>query len=117
MPVRSLKEIPVDNVAAGKNTTRQVLWSPEETPHFAMRKFRIEPGGSMPNHTNTVEHEQYILSGRARIGLGEEVIVVQKDDVIFIPAGLPHWYETVGDEPFEFLCMVPNKPDDLQILK
>ena len=108
--------MPEEPVAAGKNTTRQVLWASEEMPNFAMRKFRIGPGGGMPPHTNSVEHEQYVLNGRARIGLGAETIEVQKDDVIFIPAGLPHWYETIGDEPFEFLCMVPNKPDEIRII-
>ena len=116
MPVRNAKNIPEEAVTAGTNTTRQVLWASEEMPNFAMRKFRIEPGGSMPAHTNSVEHEQYVLRGKARIGLGEETIEVQQDDVIFIPAGLPHWYETVGDEPFEFLCMVPNQPDEIRII-
>jgi len=117
MPVRKIKDIPVETVSAGKATTRQVLWASGETPNFAMRKFRIEPGGNMPQHTNTVEHEQYVLGGRARIGLGSKTIEVRKDDVIFIPAGLPHWYETLGNEAFEFLCMVPNKPDEIKIIK
>ena len=30
----------------------------------------------MPKHTNTVEHEQYVLGGAARIGLGDDVIEV-----------------------------------------
>lgn len=117
MPVKKLKDIPVEQVAAGKDTTRQILWGSQETPNFAMRKFSIAPGGNMPNHTNTVEHEQYVLRGRARIGLGEKVIEVQQHDVIYIPAGLPHWYETIGNEPFEFLCMVPNKEDQIKIVK
>ena len=52
----------------------------------------------------------------ARIGLGDEVVEVSKDDVLFIPAGTPHWYEALGDEPFEFLCVVPNGPDKIEIL-
>ena len=71
----------------------------------------------MPNHTNTVEHEQYVLRGRARIGIGEQVMEVSADDVVFIPAGTPHWYETVGEEPFEFLCVVPNLPDRIDLVE
>ena len=108
--------VPTEPVAAGSATVRQVLIGPDEAPNFAMRKFSMEPGGGMPKHTNTVEHEQYVLRGRARIGLGDEVVEVKQGDVLYIPAGLPHWYEALGDEPFEFLCMVPNKEDRIEIL-
>lgn len=102
---------------AGTGVTKQVLISSEEGPNFAMRKFKIQPDGSMPNHTNQVEHEQYVVSGRARIGIGQEVYEVQAGDVVFIPAEVPHWYQTIGDQPFEFLCMIPNKPDKTTILE
>jgi quercetin dioxygenase-like cupin family protein len=36
---------------------------------------------------------------------------------VFIPAGTPHWYEALGEEPFEFLCVVPNGPDKIVVLK
>ena len=115
--VKHAGEMKAETVGAGKGTTRQVLISSEEGPHFALRRFIMEPGGGMPRHTNTVEHEQYVLRGSAKIGLGDEVIEVKKDDVVYIPAGLPHWYEAQGSEPFEFLCIVPNLPDKIEVLK
>jgi quercetin dioxygenase-like cupin family protein len=71
----------------------------------------------MPLHTNCVEHEQYVLRGRARVRIGDEVQAVQADDVVFIPGGVPHSYEALGDEPFEFLCVVPNAPDETTVLE
>lgn len=115
--IKSLDEIPREKPAAGKQVYRQRLIRAEEAPHFAMRRFIIEPGGEMPNHTNTVEHEQFVLGGRARIGIGEDIFEVKKNDIVFIPARVPHWYKTLGDEPFEFLCMVPNLEDITEILK
>lgn len=116
MPVRHAAKVPSERVSAGSGTTRQILIGPEEAPNFAMRRFIMEPGGGMPAHTNTVEHEQYVLRGRAKVGLGEEVIEVKKDDVLYIPAGTPHWYRAEGDEPFEFICVVPNRPDKIEIV-
>ena len=116
MPVKSAASVGAEVVGAGKGTTRQVLIGPEEGPNFALRRFIMEPGGGMPRHTNTVEHEQYVLRGRARIGIGDQVVEVSADDVVFIPAGTPHWYETLGDERFEFLCVVPNGPDLIEVL-
>jgi len=116
MPVRSSRSVPEEPVPAGSATVRQVLIGPEEGPNFALRKFRMEPGGGMPLHTNTVEHEQYVLRGRARVVIGDQVLEVQKDDVVFIPGEVPHSYQALGEEPFEFLCVVPNLPDETRVL-
>jgi quercetin dioxygenase-like cupin family protein len=114
--VRPAAAIPAESVKAGAGTTRQVLIGPDVGPHFALRKFTIHPGGSMPPHHNTVEHEQYVLRGRARVGIGDATYSVGPDDVVFIPAGTPHWYRTEGREPFEFLCVVPNGPDTITLV-
>ena len=116
MTVKQLNEVPIQPVQAGQGVTFQVLIGPAEAPNFAMRRFIMEPGGGMPNHTNQVEHEQFVLRGQARIGIGEKVIEVKAKDVVFIPAGVPHWYQNIGPEPFEFLCLVPNKPDKIEVL-
>ena len=117
MFIKHSDDVPAQEVTAGEATTIQVLISPEEGPHFAMRKFVMQPGGGMPKHTNEVEHEQYVLRGRALVGLGDEEIVAQAGDVLLIPAGVPHWYANMGDEPYEFLCVVPNLPDKIEMLK
>jgi quercetin dioxygenase-like cupin family protein len=117
MPARPSRTVPTEAVPAGIGTTRQVLIGPQEGPNFALRKFIMEPGGGMPLHTNTVEHEQYVLRGKARVIIGDEVLEVKKDDVVFIPAGVPHSYEALGNEPFEFLCAVPNLPDQTTLVE
>jgi quercetin dioxygenase-like cupin family protein len=116
MSVRHVDAVPAEPVKAGTGTTRQVLIGPDEGPNFALRRFIMEPGGGMPRHTNTVEHEQYVLRGAAQITLGDETHQVKKGDVVFIPAGTPHSYMAEGDEPFEFLCVVPNRPDVISLV-
>jgi len=112
-PADSVERRPV---AAGRATEMQVLVSEGDgAPNFAMRRFIMGAGGGMPRHTNRVEHEQYVLSGRARIAVGDDVHEVAAGDVLYIPAGTPHSYEVV-EGPFEFLCMVPNREDRIEIL-
>jgi quercetin dioxygenase-like cupin family protein len=117
MFIKHIDNVPLDPVHDGIGTTRQVLIGPDEGPNFAMRRFVMEPGGSIPAHTNSVEHEQYVLRGRARVGLGNDVLEAKTGDAIFIPAGVPHWYEVIGDEPYEFLCVVPNQEDRIELVK
>lgn len=116
MSVKHVIDIPAQPVKAGDMTTIQVLISGQEGPHFAMRRFVMQPGGGMPNHTNTLEHEQYVLRGHARIGIGEEEFEVNRGDVVFIPEGVQHWYRNIGEDDFEFLCIIPNKPDEIKVI-
>jgi quercetin dioxygenase-like cupin family protein len=116
MSVKNIKDIVKKTVQNGQKTTIQVLISSEEGPHFAMRRFVMEPGGGMPNHTNTVEHEQFVLNGRAKIGIGRETREVSKGDIVYIPKGVPHWYQNIGDEDFEFICIIPNGEDVIEII-
>jgi quercetin dioxygenase-like cupin family protein len=115
MVVKHVSRVPEEPVTAGTGTTRQVLIGPGEGPNFAMRRFIMKPGGGIPRHSNTVEHEQYVLRGRARITIGDEVHDVAAGHALYIPAGMPHSYEVL-EAPFEFLCLVPNLPDKLEIL-
>jgi len=57
-----------------------------------------------------------VLCGRAKIGIGEDLHEVKTGDVVFIPAGAVHYYENIGEEPFEFLCIIPNKEDKIMIV-
>jgi quercetin dioxygenase-like cupin family protein len=116
MSVKHADQVEAKEVVAGKATTIQVLISAQEGPNFALRRFRMQKGGGMPLHTNTVEHEQYVLRGRARIGIGTETYEVGAGDVVFIPDGVAHYYENTGEEPFEFLCIIPNKEDKITIV-
>jgi quercetin dioxygenase-like cupin family protein len=117
MSVKHVKDVPAEVVKAGDMASMQVLISAQEGPHFAMRRFMMEPGGGMPEHTNTVEHEQYVLHGHANIGIGTEEFEVQAGDVVFIPEGIPHWYQNIGEENFEFLCLIPNQPDEVKLVE
>ncbi|NOX15173.1 MAG: cupin domain-containing protein [Epsilonproteobacteria bacterium] len=114
--IKNIKEFKYSPLQAGKGGKMSVLIGNDTAPNFAMRKFIIKSKGSMPLHTNSVEHEQYVLGGSAKVVIGDDVKIAKKDDILFIPAGVAHSYDVVGDEDYEFLCLVPNKEDKIKIL-
>lgn len=116
MTIKHANDVEAKDVLNAKDTTIRVLISSQEGPNFALRRFTMQKGGGMPRHTNTVEHEQYVLHGQATIGIGEETFDVKVGDVVFIPKGVPHFYQNTGEEPFEFLCIIPNKEDKIVIV-
>ena len=102
-------------IPAGQGTTMQVLVSSDEAPNFALRKFTMEPNGGMPLHTNTVEHEQYIVHGSATVVIGDETLHVEQGDSVYIPGRVPHSY-TAGNDGFAFICVVPNQEDKIELV-
>jgi quercetin dioxygenase-like cupin family protein len=117
MPVKHASDVTAQPVKGGTKATIQVLISSDEGPNFAMRRFVLKRGGFMPNHTNTVEHEQYVLRGRACININGQMFTVEAGDVVFIPEGAPHWYVNNGEEDFEFLCIIPNNKDEIKLIE
>ncbi len=115
--VKRAEAVERTSVAAGTATEVQVLVGPGDgAPNFALRRFIMGAGGGMPLHTNRVEHEQYVLTGRARVRVGESVHEVAAGNALYIPAGMPHSYQVV-EAPFEFLCVVPNAPDKIELVE
>ncbi len=88
--------------------TRQVLIGPDEnSPHFHMRYFAVQPGGHTSLDQHAHEHGVYVLHGRASLRLGDEEHEVSTGDVIYISGNEIHQFFTLGEEPFGFLCVVP----------
>ena len=113
--LRKKGSLPSVNIAAGQGTSMQVLIGAQDAPNFAMRIFTMEPDGGMPMHTNLVEHEQFVVSGSATVTIGEETFEVAAGDSIYIPAQIPHSYRA-GPEGFQFICVVPNKRDEVVVV-
>ena len=111
-------EVEYESVGAADGMAKGVLVGAEQgAPNFAMRRFTLEPGASVPRHTNEVEHVQYVLQGRYVVGLDDEETTVEAGDSLYIPAGAVHWYRNESDDPGAFLCTVPHGDDDIQLLE
>lgn len=106
-PAGTVKPQPVER--AVKTEIEWLVDRYDGAPNFEMRRFRIQPGGSIPRHFHPeIEHEQYVLSGRYEMGIGDEVYDVKAGDSVYVPRGTPHWYRNTGKDVAEFLCIVPR---------
>jgi len=115
MYCNSSSKYPKKEIPKTKLTTIAVL-SPEQEKDFIVRKIFMQADGSMPNHTNEIQHQQYVLSGEAKVVVGNEVYHAKPGDFIYIPAGVNHYYEACYGIGYEFLCMITTQKDTLQML-
>ena len=90
--------------------------TPKDDKDFIVRKVTLAVGGSMPNHTNEIQHQQYVLKGEAKVVVGDEEYHAKAGDFIYIPAGVSHYYEACYDSEYEFLCMITTKEDKITML-
>ena len=110
MLIRNIDEAemtPVD-MEGVKDTSMAVMVGREDTaPNFAIRQFRVEPGGHTPRHAHDFEHEVYVLDGSGEVLLDGEYRPIKRGDVLYVPAEEEHQFRAGGVEALRFLCMVP----------
>ena len=115
--IRRAADIEYESVDAADGLRKGVLINETHgAPTLAIRRFTIAPGGTVPKHTNDVEHEQYVLAGEYVVGIGDEEYTVSAGDSLHIPAGAVHWYRNEGDEEGAFICAVPTGDDEIQLV-
>jgi mannose-6-phosphate isomerase-like protein (cupin superfamily) len=66
----------------------------------------IAPLDGPPLHAHDQEDESwYIIEGRLRFRLGDEIQEAPAGTFVFVPRGTPHCFQNVGDEPARILVL------------
>ena len=114
--VRRAADVEYESVDLAEGLRKGVLLGDDQgTPNFDMRRFVLEPGARVPQHTNEVEHEQFVVEGTYVVGIDEETHTVSAGDSLLIPAGVDHWYRNDTDTRGSFLCVVPKGDDRIEV--
>lgn len=107
--IRNIDEIPASPVqmdGVKGITMSMMVGRADGAPHFALRRFIVEPGGHSPRHHHDYEHEVYIVSGSGEVLLAGEYRPLKQGDVVYVPADEEHQFRA-GPEGMRFLCLVP----------
>lgn len=111
------EDLRVESVDATNGLERTVLIDADDgAENVALRLFTLVSGGSVPRHTNEIEHVQYALQGDYVVGVGDEEHRVEAGDAMLIPAGAVHWYRNPTDHAVRFLCAVPHGDDEIRLV-
>ncbi len=81
----------------------------------SLAEARLPPGAATaPHYHSKTEEIYYILSGQARMTLGDESREVEPGDAVAIPPGQTHTIRNTGAAPLCFLCCCapPYEHDD-----
>ena len=69
-----------------------------ENAGYTVCTYTYPSGTYFPPHTHGVNKCDAVLRGRFKITCGERAVILEAGDMMFLPAGLEHAAEVVGDE-------------------
>jgi len=73
---------------------------------YRVRYFQVPPGGRTARERHDHDHGVVIVSGRARVTLGDQTDEVGEGDAVYVAGQELHCFEALGDEPLGFICVV-----------
>jgi quercetin dioxygenase-like cupin family protein len=66
----------------------------------------VAPHGGPPLHVHHLEEETiHVRSGRLKVRIGDQVYTLERDGFAYLPAGLPHAFLNLTDEPAEIVVV------------
>jgi quercetin dioxygenase-like cupin family protein len=68
-----------------------------EAEGFAVTRYVYPPGTVFPPHSHGIDKIDGVMSGRFRLTLPDGAVVLQAGDRLFVPKGLVHAAEVVGN--------------------
>jgi len=79
--------------------TEQALCEKLERRGYHVARYVYPPGTYFPEHTHGVDKLDAVVSGRFRMTLDGEAVILEAGDAIEVPRGALHSAEVIGDEP------------------
>jgi quercetin dioxygenase-like cupin family protein len=95
-----------DDPALGGVLKHELIGETEGAAQYRVRYFQVPSGGRTARERHPHDHGVVIVSGRARVTLGDETHEVGEGDAVYVPGDELHCFETLGDEPLGFICVV-----------
>jgi quercetin dioxygenase-like cupin family protein len=88
----------------GFATAKMLLDSPPST-NYKITYSVIEPGGFADEHLHPWDHAYYVIEGRARIKIGQEVRDLGKGSIAYVPPNWTHSVRNLLDTPLIILAV------------
>lgn len=105
MNVIDYKEIEVMNNPHGIDAKKLL-----DTEHAQVIHMHLKAGESLKRHTTPVDVFFYVLEGEGYVEIGDEKVLVKKDNLIESPKGIPHCLYNEGNTDFRVLVVKTPKP-------
>ncbi len=111
--VRNINETPmkpVDMPGVQGAEMAVMVGRADGAPNFALRHFKVAPGGFTPRHSHDYEHEVFIVEGGGTVLLNGSEKQIKAGDVVYVPADHEHQFRA-APAGLRFVCLIPMSRD------
>jgi len=102
MDAHELADVEARRVASGRPYLEFI-----NVPDLSVGLYVLAPGQPDLQQPHTEDEVYYVVSGRGRITVGDEVREVQTGSVIFVATGVPHRFHDITEELRLFVAFGP----------
>lgn len=102
---------PLDMPGTRDVSMRVMIGRSDGAPNFALRQFRVAPGGFTPRHSHDYEHEVVIVGGSGTVEYAGDAHPIREGDVLLVAANELHQFRADRGSELRFLCLVPVSYD------
>jgi mannose-6-phosphate isomerase-like protein (cupin superfamily) len=105
MDIQNIEQVPAFTTKDGSEIRELLAYRNSCIRNQTLAEARLPPGKSTTPHRHTKTEEiYYLLSGQAKMRVGQETRSVGPGDAIAIPPGASHQITNTGTEMLVFLC-------------
>jgi quercetin dioxygenase-like cupin family protein len=72
---------------------------------FSLMIGEVRPGDRVPLHRHAYDEAFVVQEGRGRYEIGDQVIDAAAGEIVVVPAGIPHTFTNLGEEPLRHLAV------------
>ena len=113
MDVQNIDRVPAFTTKDGSEIRELLAHRNSVIRQQSLAEARLPPGKQTTPHFHPATEEiYYILEGRGRMQIGDEVRLVGPGDAIAIPPGAIHTIENPSQQTLKFLCCCAPAYDD-----
>ena len=112
----------INFVRGNEGTKMKQYFHPQDTLNeikYSLAQFTLDIGKKTKLHKIKSSEIYYILEGKGRLKINEEVFLLEKDDSAHVPPNSTQAIENIGAKELRFLCIVEPawKAEDEDILE
>jgi len=105
MDVRNIDEVPAFTTKDGSEIRELLAYRNASIRNQSLAEARLPPGAATtPHHHVRTEEIYYVLEGRGRMRVGDELCELSAGDAVAIPPGMLHQITNSGPGVLKFLC-------------
>jgi quercetin dioxygenase-like cupin family protein len=111
MQIKSLHEVPISPISGHSGITKRiVIGKADGSDEIALRHFSVAQGQSCPHHTHDFPHLVRVESGEGCVSdAAGRCHALKARDYVFVKSNELHQFKNTGTQPFEFICIVPDR--------